>query len=253
MWNMAISLLLFVGLCVAAPHPPSGRIIGGQNASISDYPYALQLEYHEGVHDLICGAVLIAPRWAITACHCLYNRDMEYFVRAGATDLGSGGTVYTVTNTVWHPNFRWHDDDYDAALLYLNDTVSDPDAAVIEMAPEGTPIPEGKNMTVVGWGYQDGNGNFPTVLQALEYPILDNDTCTRRMTAISNYTESMFCAGYMEGGKGFCWADNGGPAVYDGILIGISSWVNYCATADTPSGFTNIAFIRSWIDSVISG
>ncbi|KAJ8946729.1 hypothetical protein NQ318_020823 [Aromia moschata] len=248
---MLLSLCHYLG---AATSALDERIIGGINATIIDYPYALQIEYYE----LVCGGVLVASNWALTAGHCLNDRDTEVFIiRVGTTDRGSGGETFEIAEIVYHPQYNWEHDDYDAVLLRLNATVSSPYAQIIEMVPQGSLLPQGENITVVGWGwinedYHDpDDDNFPDTLQQLDLPILDDETCNATLSEYGIYTDRMFCAGYLKGGKGFCNADNGGPVLYKGLLIGIASWTDNCARALRPGVFTKISSIRSWIDNVI--
>ena len=49
-----------------------GRIVGGSNADISDYPWQVSLQRRSGsgwYH--ICGGSIIDNRWIVTAAHCV--------------------------------------------------------------------------------------------------------------------------------------------------------------------------------------
>lgn len=50
---------------------PKSRIIGGDDATPGSWPWMGSLRAHSGFYNHQCGAVLIAPQWAVTAAHCM--------------------------------------------------------------------------------------------------------------------------------------------------------------------------------------
>lgn len=61
--------------------------------------------------------------------------------------------------------------------------------------------------TVTGWGSLRYGGEFPTILQEVQVPILENDYC-QELIQSQGYTKqilpSTLCAGYPKGEKDSC-------------------------------------------------
>lgn len=52
------------------------RIVGGMPAMPNEYPMMAGLVYVPAI-DVYCGATLIAARYALTAAHCLVNKNIS--------------------------------------------------------------------------------------------------------------------------------------------------------------------------------
>lgn len=109
---------------------------------------------------------------------------------------------------------------------------------------------------VAGWGNTNPtgeNGSNPADrLQELEVKILSDEKCTEGYGE-EFYTASMFCAGYMEGGRDSCQGDSGGPliCIKNGfpVLQGVVSWGFGCGRAGFPGIYTDVVKYTDWIRS----
>lgn len=153
--------------------------------------------------------------------------------------FNSGGVVIQVAEVKIHPQYSSFD--YDIALLRLSSPLDFGDKikpvllASIEL-PEGTPT------IITGWGGVSGGGLADQLQYNTAYT-LNHDTCVQRINKIA---DSMRCLG-KSAGNGICGGDSGGPAVANGVLIGIASFfVNSC-DSDLPNAFTNVVYTRDWI------
>uniref|UniRef100_A0A671MQS6 trypsin n=1 Tax=Sinocyclocheilus anshuiensis TaxID=1608454 RepID=A0A671MQS6_9TELE len=75
---------------------------------------------------------------------------------------------------------------------------------------------DGTMCSVTGWGntMSSSESADPNKLQCLEIPILSDSDCNNSYPGM--ITDTMFCAGYLEGGKDSCQKDH--PGVYGKVI-----------------------------------
>ncbi|KAJ8976734.1 hypothetical protein NQ317_004285 [Molorchus minor] len=251
MIKLTVLSALFVAALGAVPQLRSvphldGRIVGGENADISDYSYQLSLLFL-GSH--ICGAATISPTWALTAAHCLDSTVSSLFlsVRAGSSIRNSGGEVVSVAETRQHPEYRRTTLDYDIATLRLSSAIGIATSQAIPLPSPALKPPAGLNSVITGWGATSEGGSSANVLQVVEVPIINQAVC-RNAYSVSAVTDRMFCAGLLGvGGKDACQGDSGGPVAVNGVLVGLVSWGYGCARPESPGVYTSVPALRDWI------
>ncbi|GAB2988872.1 serine protease [Amycolatopsis acidiphila] len=225
----------------AAPSPSpqvEPRIVGGGEASIKDYPYAVFLTDAKG--NQFCGGVLVSSSAVATAAHCaaaVAQSDMR--VVAGRQEkAGTDGVVANVSHVWTEPNFSDPGKGDDVAVLGLDRQlpyrpVSLPGKSDASLYSAGT------NATVVGWGRTSDGGARATSLRSAVVPIVSDSSC---LSSYSNYdANSMVCAGYPNGGVDACQGDSGGPLVEGDTLVGIVSWGDGCAKAGKPGVYARVS------------
>jgi len=225
-----------------------GRIVGGKDVNIEDYPYQLSLLYY-GSH--ICGASIVSENIAVTAAHCTYGSSASYLsVRASSSIKGSGGQVVSVAKIHQHPKFDYFNIDYDISVLELSSPITlGTGAQPIALPEENEDVPGGTNSVVSGWGALREGGSSPSQLQAVEVPIVTLQKC-KDAYGSSSITERMLCAGFTEGGKDACQGDSGGPLVANGKLVGAVSWGYGCARPNYPGVYASVPNLRAYIKEV---
>ncbi|KAK8402636.1 hypothetical protein O3P69_000766 [Scylla paramamosain] len=186
------------------------RIIGGRMAQPGEWPW--QVVILNRYHEAFCGGTLVAPRWVMTAAHCVRRK---LYVRLGEHDLAvqEGPEIeYKVARAVIHPMYDSTTVDNDVALLLLPEPVEPGPRVSPACVPEqGAELPVGKSCTIIGWGKERNTHIFGTdVLHEAEVPIIDNQVCE---AVYEDYyiTSNMFCAGYKRGRVDSCAGDSGGP------------------------------------------
>ncbi|XP_064553938.1 trypsin-1 [Drosophila montana] len=254
--TLLLPLLLACIGCLAVPPPPApqlrlrldGRIVGGIEVTIKDYPYqiSLQRNYH------MCGGSLIADGWALTAAHCVENANVQSLrVRIGATRKDSGGVLADIQRVHRHPKYDPRIIDYDFALLELAQyNATNITQAFVQLPKQNEDIPDGTPVTITGWGNTQNAEESTDVLRAVTVPKVNQTQCTLAYDNFGNITDRMLCAGLQEGGKDACQGDSGGPLAAHGKLWGVVSWGFGCAKPEYPGVYSRVAAVRDWIVSV---
>ncbi|OXA54813.1 trypsin-1 [Folsomia candida] len=251
-----ILVTLLVALSSAYPRsslrvPGGGRIVGGEDATVGQFPYQLSLTM---AGSIICGASIISPNLALTAAHCV-NRAQPSQVQVIAgrhlrTTPAPNEQIRQVTRIDVHENYNGNTYANDIALLHLS--TSTPfvyDDVVGEIALPTREQQTTGDTVVSGWGRLT-SGLYPTVLQWVQVPHVSDAQC-QQLYPEETILPSMLCAGLIAGGKDSCQGDSGGPqaAVNGGYLAGIVSWGYGCAAPNRPGVYTEVSYFIDWIDA----
>jgi len=251
-------------------------IVGGVTALKGGYPYQVSFEYHDwlfGQTQHICGATVVSNKWVITAAHCIIAgpKPGSYKVVVGRHNLQKFDKKtrrHNVRRVIVHP--KWAGDyteemSNDIALIELKTPMSFnefvqpaclPDN--VSSNPAGLYQP-GTPALISGWGEMDPKGvdqeepgRAPAILRAASIPLIEWNACKNANFLYQEMvTETMTCAGFMDGGIDGCQGDSGGPLVkiVDGkaTLLGVVSWGIGCAQPNNPGIYTNVAYELDFI------
>ncbi|MEU1367542.1 serine protease [Streptomyces sp. NPDC005803] len=239
-----------------------GIVIGGQPAHVKDSPWVVALSSRDRFGGTragqFCGAVVVGPKKALTAAHCLSRealgvdvgqvRDLR--IISGRDELnGTDGKEIAVSGTWVNPGFDAITNSGDVAVLTLADAL--PEQSVIPMAAAGdSAYQAGTAATVYGWGDTTGNGDYVTSLRSAEVTVLPDSSCEEAYPGGGSGTyeaSAMLCAGEPQGGYDACQGDSGGPLVAQGKLVGLVSWGNGCGRADSPGVYTRVSAAIEWM------
>ncbi|XP_060807365.1 transmembrane protease serine 11E-like [Amyelois transitella] len=233
------------------------RIVGGMETSISMYPYNVAIS-RNGKH--WCGGSIIDEQWVLTAGHCLEASDgnkkklTPFIIRAGSSFHNRGGYQARVNKVFFPTDYAPGNADYDFSLLRLDRPMPiGRNIAVLNLPAKDYIIKENDILIVTGWGSTDesGYGHIPDRLRFVPVPVMRHTDCQQSYRFY--ITPRMLCAGYATGGKDACNHDSGGPAVRDGVLLGIVSFGGkQCGDPHSPGVYSRVSEITEWVEETIT-
>lgn len=260
-------LTTLVAATGAAPDIPA--IVGGQESEPGEWPWQVGLVFrgYDAFNGQFCGGSLLAPRWVVTAAHCVSDiAAFDLNVVAGIHDLTDPepGSYRVAVRTMFvHPDWDAFSVRNDIALLYLAEPIEEraADGDMLPIAFIDPATPDDGNLvgvmsTVTGWGTRNPDFyDFPERLYEVEVPIVNNAECRRVYGGI---VASMLCAGAPDGGKDSCYGDSGGPLmVYDDDearweLAGIVSFGRSCGLPGWPGVYTRVSSYEEWLNETMT-
>ncbi|XP_045482622.1 uncharacterized protein LOC123686492 isoform X2 [Harmonia axyridis] len=238
------------------------RIVGGKNAGMGSWPWQAAL-YKEG--EFQCGGSLISDKWLISAGHCFYKSQREYWVaRLGAlrrsTALPSPYEQINPLQKIFiHPGYEHNGFVNDIALLKLRNPARFSDYVRPVCLPKAEEsLEDDVQCTILGWGQLSEVGRIFHTLQEVQVPVISTEECRKRtiFLPLYNITEEMFCAGYDRGGRDACLGDSGGPFICPEesgrwVIQGITSNGYGCARANRPGVYTKVSSYINWIQGYL--
>ncbi|XP_032524101.1 brain-specific serine protease 4-like isoform X1 [Danaus plexippus] len=234
------------------------RIVGGMETSISMYPYNVAIS-RNGKH--WCGGSIIDEQWVLTAGHCFESAHdgdkkklLPFIVRAGSSFHNRGGYQARVNRVFFPEKYAPGNADFDFSLLRLDRPMPiGRNIAVLNLPAKEYLVQTDDLLIVTGWGstHESGFDHIPERLRFVPVPVMRLEQC---QTAYRFYiTPRMMCAGYATGGKDACNHDSGGPAVRDGVLIGIVSFGGKkCGDSRSPGVYSRVTEITDWVEATIT-
>lgn len=248
-------LVAFAAVSISSPvveifFEREGRIVGGSNAILGQFPYQVSLRSDRDFH--FCGGSIINNRWVLSAGHCIQRRPQgSVNILVGTVLLNSGGVSYPSSKLVIHPNY----DDFslanDIAVVQTASAIAF-NTNVQPIALGSTQVGSGVTAVVTGWGGTAVTGGpSPNNLQHLATTTLTNADCVARHPIYGQYVfEHKICT-LTHAGEGICQGDSGGALVAGGVVIGTVSWNEPCARG-YPDAFERVSHFRTWILNTIA-
>ncbi|KAI4459636.1 polyserase-related [Holotrichia oblita] len=225
-------------------------VVGGSAVAIENYPYQVSVQL---LKTHVCGGAIISDRYIVSAAHCFILFPTSWYtIRAGSSIHNFGGQVVKVNTIHRHVNYNPVNLDFDICILDLASFLSfGPNTAPISLPAQNQYYPDDTPAVVTGWGGLIENGAAYIQLQAVWVPIVSNARCKAQYDVTQQaITNSMLCAGYIDGSRDACQGDPGGPLVIDGQLMGVVSWGEACGGAKFPGVYANVSYLRSFITDI---
>ncbi|XP_072282341.1 transmembrane protease serine 5 isoform X4 [Pyxicephalus adspersus] len=188
----------------------SSRIIGGSDVALGRWPWQVSL-YLNNKH--VCGGSIVAPKWIITAAHCVHNyrspQVSSWSVLAGITShppVRQKASVSAVEKIIYHQKYDDRSHDYDIALMKLEKPLNYSDSIRPVCLPQyDQDLPAGAECWVSGWGHtHPDNTHMPRSLKEAMVPLISTKKCNSSCIYDGDITPRMLCAGYLDGKVDAC-------------------------------------------------
>lgn len=201
-----------------------------------------------------CGAVAIAPRWLLTAAHCINSRSpvaVDAIVGAARINNNQG---HRLSVCAFHTPKRWDPETFrgDIALVELCDRHFHP---TLRLARPDSTVRLGANVTIAGWGI-DAAGLASNQLQTRSLTTRSLAACgATPPQTLTMPARELVCTTTDDGALGACAADSGSPLVSNRpggpTVTGVVSWsYSQLATGCSAATFhTRVAQFTTWIET----
>ncbi|KAG5327321.1 CTR2 protein, partial [Pseudoatta argentina] len=156
------------------------RLIGGQPAIESEFPYQVSVRYYN-LH--ICSGALISDRHVLSAAHCICGLidepSEELSVHTGSINLKEG-EKHAVKDVICHPDYVYGSEkswtaDLVVIMLAKEICISSSQSPIALAMHDDVPI--GQQAIISGWGRVHPFSWLSRDLQKLSVPIIDNNVC----------------------------------------------------------------------------
>lgn len=252
----ALAFALALGLLVAQSQLAQA-ITNGQpdDGDPPFYPYVAGVV--DPFTELFCSGVAISPTLVLTAGHCFIEPGQQVWL-SFAFDVSPatfpGGWV---TGTWYpHPDFcfacspaQTDLDTHDVAVVVLDEEIALDSYAVLPPAGFVETLPNGTNLTLVGYGLQwdtpTGNFLFPEGVFTRHYAV-------SRIISSKHVNSDEFIAlsnNPAQGKGGDCRGDSGGPNLSQNVVVGLTSYGNLSCAGVGYSQRVDLDYVLEFINS----
>jgi len=253
-----VAVVIAAGVAVATAHVSPGEPPALARAVASTA--SLQSEHDGDPNAPDCAAVIVDPRWAITAAHCVNRLRGEpadaqryapsrFHLRIGTDNHTSGGVVRQVVAIVTHPEWSETNStaDHDLALLELDSPVDV--AAVARIAPVDTHAPA----LAITWTAHTTPAGIPQVAPVAwrgAVPIVEDTHCPAHAEGEVCLQTGPGATGPGTSGAGLYQSDAAGAPVAIAIMSRGGGTVPAPGSSVTTGLATRLADALPWIRDI---
>lgn len=264
-----LALLLSLPAAASARDGAQASVIGGQGATIEEFPSLAYIQAREGKGGFACTGTVVAPRVILTAAHCLEDLDRGRFTPASGYAVATGTTtprkavrenVFRVTETHIFPGFDPGNLRGDAGILVLDRPTAAPTISLASSA-DASLYGGGASVRLAGWGLTRANADDgPESLRTTTMTVQAPPFCKQKTRSYyPTYSPAaQLCTLDVPSKKsGGCFGDSGGPVIgqrADGSLVElgiVSTGGPFCSTK-LPNILTRADFVSPWVSEWIA-
>ncbi|GAA6224861.1 complement factor D-like [Lates japonicus] len=244
----------------------SEGIIGGSEAAPHSRPYMASIQVPGETLKHECGGFVVADQWVMTAVHCMPNGPNGRKVVLGVHSLSEPEETkqtFDILELHNHPDYNPLNYDNDIALIKLDRPFEASEAvkAVEFLRAGGTNPGPSAEVDTAGWGSLDNLGSRPDKLKEVVIEVVSSARCSRSDYYGRKFTDNMICAHkvcpdpcdqpYKK--EDTCDGDSGGPLLFNGTVVGITSnGGKKCGQIKKPGIYTIISHYTQWIDNIMA-
>ncbi|XP_012510734.1 PREDICTED: granzyme K [Propithecus coquereli] len=234
------------------------EIIGGREVSPHSRPFMASVQYG-GKH--VCGGVLIAPQWVLTAAHCHFRFDKSQSptVVLGAHSLSKNEAskqTFEIKKFIPFSRFLIDPKSNDIMLVKLHKAAKLGKYVQLLQPRSKSYLRAGTKCQVTGWGATNSDTlSLSDTLQEVTVTVISREVCNSQNYYNHNpvITKDMVCAGDAKGQKDSCKGDSGGPLICKGVFHAIVSGGTACGVARKPGIYTLLTKkYQTWIKSKLA-
>uniref|UniRef100_A0A182PNU0 Peptidase S1 domain-containing protein n=1 Tax=Anopheles epiroticus TaxID=199890 RepID=A0A182PNU0_9DIPT len=163
--------------------------------------------------------------------------DADRFdVHAGSASLNAGGRMFRVRAV--YPHEDYGNFQHDIAVMEMKERFPfHKYIQPIELMDEEVPL--GSEVVISGYGRVGSNLPTSPALLYTSMFVVEDENC-------NGISEGLMCID-KEGSFGACNGDSGGPAVYDGKLVGVANFIIDFCGGNHADGYAKVSYYLDWI------
>jgi trypsin len=190
--------------------------------------------------EFYCGDSVITDQYVLTAAHCVKDVSPGALTVVHGSNYWPNGTFAEVSEVIPHENYGNFKND--VALLKLATPLVFDEYTQAVPLHEG-PVPTGATVFISGFGRTDYNSYPSEQLKYNEMTALSQEECGSK-TGV--HFDGLICFNGPQG-NGACLGDSGGPALYNGELVGVASFIVTSCGTTKPDGYVKVSYFLDWI------
>lgn len=201
--------------------------------------------FHNPYDHELCNGIIIGPNHILTSDWCVTGRR-NYELKVGVgSDRVTELEKFDVEQIHFYPSEEYYENNI-AILVLKKSLIFSETIKPIKLIQNDEVIPDSVTMTVTSW--EQTIVASEENLQTLDVQYISRSNCTN-MYGIYLYN-SEFCSIHVDSKKSLCYADMGGPVVFNDTLYGVVSFGMTCSNYFSFDIITNILYSRDWIRKI---